>query len=185
MNLSDETTQYLATNSSEDGFASADPRIKNIFVDYNLRTPGRWTGSLAAVIGKSAVLNFGYSLKNYSNMEYSSDGNVNFSVPNNRIENTLQAASTYRIGGEYRLGQWNLRAGYRYQESPYKNEDVMSALSGYSAGLGYIFNKNLRLDFAFDRSERDYTDPVRNSNANNALRQSVFTNYILTLSFGI
>lgn len=184
-NLSDETSQYMDTNSNADGFASVNPRIKNIFVDYNLRTPGRWTGSLAAVFGKSAVVNFGYSIKDFSNMKYSSDGHVDFSVPNSRIDNTLQAASTYRIGGEYRLGHWNLRAGYRYEESPYKDDKVMSELTGYSAGLGYNFNERFRLDFAFDRAERDFIDPVRNSNASNAMRESVFTNYILTLSFAL
>ena len=183
--ISEETIQYLETGSDEFGTAIADPQVTNIFPDYQLRTPGKFTGSLAVVFGKSGLVSFDYSTKNYSNTEFGSEyGDHVFAAQNAAIENNLQAASTYRVGGEYRLKEWSLRAGYRLEESPYKNEDVMGNLSGYSLGLGYDFG-NIEVDFAFDRAQREYGQVLYQTGlAERAIIDNTNSNYTLSVSFG-
>lgn len=184
--ISEETLQYLETDSNEFGSATADPRVINIFPDYQLRTPGKFTGSLAMVFGRSGLLSFDYSYKNYSNTEFDSEFNDRaFSAQNAAIENNLKGASTYRVGGEYRIEAWSLRGGYRFEESPYENEEVMGNLSGYSLGFGYDFG-NLELDFAYDFYQREYHQNLLQT----GLQEQAFvdnhnSNYTVTLSFGI
>ncbi|HET8885373.1 MAG TPA: outer membrane protein transport protein, partial [Salinimicrobium sp.] len=184
--ISEETLQYLETDSNEFGPATANPNVINIFPDYQLRTPGKLTGSLAMVFGKSGLLSFDYSYKDYSNTEFDSEfGNHVFAGQNTSIENNLKAASTYRVGGEYRIENWSLRGGYRFEESPYENEEIMGNLSGYSLGFGYDFG-NLELDFAYDFSEREYRQTLLQT----GLEEQAFvdnhnSNYTVTLSFGI
>ena len=58
-----------------------------------------------------------------------------------------------RIGAEYRIKEWSLRGGYRYEQSPYKNKKVVGDLSGFSTGFGYNFGTT-RLDMAYAYSQR-------------------------------
>jgi long-subunit fatty acid transport protein len=66
----------------------------------------------------------------------------------------LTASSTFKIGGEYRIKEWSLRAGYRFQESPYADGETLGDLTGYSVGAGYNWGK-VKFDLAVDRSEQD------------------------------
>lgn len=184
--LSEETVQYLETASNEFGTAIADPRVTNIFPDYQLRTPGKIMGSMAVVFGNSGLISFDWSNKNFGNTEFGSEyGDHVFASQNAAIENNLKTASTYRLGGEYRLSQWSLRAGYRLEESPYKNENIMGNLTGYSFGLGYDFG-NIELDFAFDRSTRDYGQRLYQTGlTERAMIDNTNSRYTLSLSFGI
>ena len=83
------------------------------------------------------------------------------------------------------MENWSLRGGYRIEESPYSNDDLIGDLIGYSVGLGYNFG-NIKLDLAYDmaQQERSYQlFPV-------GLTDSAFldennSNYTLTLSFGL
>jgi long-subunit fatty acid transport protein len=67
---------------------------------------------------------------------------------------TLGAMNSYRLGGEYRIEQVSLRAGYRFEESPYADSDFVGDLNGFSAGVGYNFGAS-RLDLAYSRTEQD------------------------------
>ncbi|HET8839402.1 MAG TPA: outer membrane protein transport protein [Flavobacteriaceae bacterium] len=184
--LSEETVQYLETASDEFGTAIADPRVTNLFPDYQLRTPGKITASMAVVFGKSGLISFDWSNKNFANTEFGSEyGDHVFAVQNSVIENNLKTASTYRIGGEYRLSEWSLRAGYRLEESPYRNEKIMGNLTGYSFGVGYDFG-NIELDFAFDRASRDYGQRLYQTGfTERAMIDNTNSHYTLSLSFGI
>lgn len=184
--ISDETFQYLETYSDEFGTAIADPQVLNIFPEYQLRTPGKYTGSLAYIFGKSGLISFDYSYKDFSNTEFNSEFQNNvFQAQNATIENNLKAVSTYRLGGEYRIQNWSLRGGFRYEESPYENEDMMGNLTGYSVGFGYDFG-NIALDFAYDLAQRDYNQRLYQTGlSETALVENNYANYTLSISFGI
>lgn len=184
--ITEETSQYLETYSIIDGRAIADPNVINLFPDYQLRTPGKFTGSFAMVFGKSGLISFDYSYKDFSNTEFDSNLGANsFSIQNTAIENNLTAASTYRVGGEYRIANWSLRGGYRLVESPYQNENIMSDLNGYSLGFGYDFG-NTSLDFAYDYAERDYQQRLYQTGLNDrAFIENTNSNYTVTLSFAL
>jgi long-subunit fatty acid transport protein len=69
------------------------------------------------------------------------------------MESQFNAASELRIGAEYRIKEWSLRGGYRYEESPYNDKKVVGDLSGFSTGFGYNFGTT-RLDLAYAYSQR-------------------------------
>ena len=48
----------------------------------------------------------------------------------------LGNAVELRIGGEYRIKQTSLRAGYRYEQSPYENSNYISDLTSEEYPLG-------------------------------------------------
>lgn len=184
--ISEETTQYLETYSSALGTGVADPNVLNTFPEYKLRTPGKFTGSLAVVFGKSGLISFDYSYKDFSNTEFDSKFNNDaFQYQNDLMKNSLAVASTYRIGGEYRIENWSLRGGYRFEESPYANDDIMSSLNGYSLGFGYDFG-NVMLDFAYNFSEREYNQRLYQTDFNEPIFvENSNSNYTVSLSFGL
>ena len=121
---------------------------------YRFQTPSKWTGSLAYVFGKSGLISLDYSIKDYGNTTYTLNSNYfsNQSV-NAQIGNQLHAAGEFHLGGEYRIKEWSLRGGYRYEQSPYKDKKIMGDLAGFSTGFGYNFGM-MRLDVSYAHSQR-------------------------------
>ncbi|NNK87256.1 MAG: transporter, partial [Flavobacteriaceae bacterium] len=158
LTMEEETTQFLATNIDQGGGATAqinlDPRIINIFPRYDLRTPAKFTGSAALVLGKIGLISFDYSRQNFSNIRLQPESDPAFVVQNDIISNALKAANSYRIGGEIRHDRFSFRGGYKLIESPYENDTFYGDLTGYSLGIGYSFGK-AKIDFAFQDSERE------------------------------
>lgn len=154
--LNDELLQSFAYEEATNGNSRFWLPV-NDYETYKLRTPGKWTGSLAYIFGTRGLLSLDYSIKDYANIHYGSTGSGGnyYDALNTEIENTMEMASTLRIGGELRASRWSFRGGYRYEQSPYKNDDVMGDLTGFSGGLGYSFGRT-RLDLAYNYWERDY-----------------------------
>lgn len=180
--ISEEATQYLSTNG-DFGPKNINPQIINVYPDYRLQTPGKITGSLAYVFGTQGLISFDYSHKDYSNTKFKPAGD--FSDLNYDVANALKAASTYRIGGEYKVQQFSFRGGYRFEESPYVNGSTFGDLNGYSLGIGYNFG-NTRLDLTYDYFERDSDIPLYNvglTDTANVLNKN--SNVTLSLSFNI
>ena len=119
---------------------------------YKLQTPSKWTGSLAYVFGKSGLISLDYSLKDYSKTRFKPNDSF-FRPLNATIESQLDLVNELRIGGEYRIKEWSLRAGYSYEESPYKNKKVLGNTTGFSTGFGYNFGST-KLDLAYAYSQR-------------------------------
>ncbi|SDH96846.1 OmpP1/FadL family transporter [Winogradskyella thalassocola] len=186
--ISDETSQYLATSRLEGGSninQIVNPNVVNIYEEYKLQTPGKITGSLAYVFGRKGLLSFDYAVKDYSNSKFKPTTDALFSSLNNSISNDLDSAVSYRLGGEYRFKQVSFRGGYRFEESPYKNDNFYGNLNGYSLGLGYNFG-DITLDFAFSQSQRDYDYQLYSEGLTDAAQfQSKYTDLILTLAFNI
>lgn len=184
--ITEKTTQRLETYSDQfDETIAVNPNVVNFYPDYKLKTPGKITGSLAVLFGTQGLLSFDYSYKDYSNTELRPTGDPEFMFQNSLISDNLKAASTYRIGGEYRIENFSLRGGYRMEESPYEDEVTIGDLNGYSLGLGYNFG-NLKLDLAYDNATR--TDNPRFYQVgltNTAGIDRDFSSVILSLSFGI
>jgi hypothetical protein len=151
--IREETTQYLRTVSDVDGSIAINPNIVNIYPSYRLQTPGKIGGSLAYVFGSTGLFSFDYSLKDYSSAKFKPTSDAYFSSQNNTINNQLTSASTYRFGAEYKVKQFSLRGGYRYEESPYKNGTTVGDLTGYSFGIGVNFG-NTKIDLTYDQANR-------------------------------
>lgn len=186
--ISEETTQYLGTIRNDGGSNISqiiDPRVVNVYPDYKLQTPGKITGSLAYIFGNTGLISFDYSLKDYGDTKFKPTSDPYFASQNDIMSTTLKNASTYRIGGEYRIQQLSLRAGYRFEESPYENDSFYGNLNGYSFGLGYNFG-NVKLDVAYDRAQRDYNHQLYAVGLTDAAQiDSKNSNFTLTLGFSL
>ena len=186
--INEETSQFLQT--TVDGFSSPiviSPSFTNIFPEYRLRTPGKISGSLAYVFGDKGLISFDYSRKDFGNTEFRPVNDAFFAFQNNEISTLLGVANSYRIGGEYRINQLSLRAGYRIEGSPYADESFFGDLTAYSLGVGYRFG-NLSFDIAFTQAQRE-TNNFLFSNAptfrESANLDTRLTDVVFTMAFGI
>ena len=149
-------------------------------MDYDLRTPWRFIGSVATVIGSKAILSADYEYVATDNIRVKDDweGNYNHFTENKYttedVKAYLQGQHIIRLGGEYRINpSWSLRAGYSYQTGAAKNDvkedkvdvNVCGISTAYTydlstqymtAGVGYRHN-HFYLDLA-------YVHKYRNSN---------------------
>ena len=186
--ISEETTQYLATLRDDNGLnvtETLDPQIINVFPDYKLQTPAKITGSIALVIDKQAIISFDYSRKDYGNTKFKPESDQHFSAQNNLISNSLKAANTYKIGGEYRHNKTSFRAGYKLEESPYNNTNFYGDLKGFSIGLGYNFGST-KVDFAYENSKRIIDSQLYNVGLTDAVRiDSDNSNFTISLSLNL
>ena len=187
--LNDETTQSISSSGYNYGnpanpalsSVTVNPNITNVYDPYALQTPGKWTGSLAYVFGKHGLLSVDYLLKDYSNTKFGPKDQ--FTGINNEMSNTLELVSEVRVGGEYKIKQWSLRAGYKYEQSPYLKKYKMSDLNGYSGGLGYNFG-NTKLDLAYSYAKRNnahqfFSQGLTDYSSNIAIKNNV----TMTLAF--
>lgn len=181
--LQDEFTQSLQTNIYQQGklnFYNTDPGLVTLYDKYTIKNPGSFTGSLAYVFGQKGLLSFDYTRKDYSTIEYSASG-ANYDAVNDYYKNNLQATNEFRVGGEYRLNQVSLRAGYRFANTPYKNKDILGDLSSYSAGIGYSFGAS-RLDLGYVFWNQDSSQKMISSGTSN-LAQIQSNNHNISLTY--
>ncbi len=155
--IQEETTQRLITDDNLGVTRFVDPNVINIFPEYKLRTPESYTGSIAILFGQQGLISLDYSYKDYSSIHISSDENINFSSLNTGIDNNLQGSATIRIGSEWRDGNWSYRGGFRFEESPYKNDAILGDKTGFSIGAGYTFEQ-FKFDVAYDYTEQQRTE---------------------------
>jgi hypothetical protein len=185
--LSDEFTQKLVSVSSATDLPDmndpVDPQITNFYEPYKLQTPAKLTGSFAYVFGKSGLISVDYAIKNYSNTKFTPENDPYFRDTNSDMNAKLDNASELRIGGEYKIVALSLRAGYRLEQSPYKNKTTMGDLTGYSAGLGYDFG-SAKLDLAYSYAQRDSNQGFFNQGFTDGAKINTTTNNVsVTLLF--
>mgnify|MGYP006153363981 FL=1 len=143
---------------------------------YNLRTPLKGSFGASYIIGGQGIISADIDYVDYASIKLSSnDGNGNstlFRENNAQIRENYQGAINYRVGGEYKIENLSLRAGYAVNGSPYKNDDVGKFdVKIISAGLGYRVS-NYSIDLAYQRINSDltsspytlnnFTEPVAN-----------------------
>ena len=184
--ISEETTQYLETQRTNNGQTNTvvvDPRVLNIYEDYNLKTPGKLAASAAYIFGKSGLISFDYSYKDFSEITFKPTSDPVFASEYTNIETVLKGASTYRLGGEYRFNDVSFRAGYRFEESPYNNKQIMDDLNGFSLGLGYNFG-NYYMDLSYARTEQERQQQLYSTGlTDSALINTIDDSFVFT--FGL
>lgn len=177
--LTDELSQSVVAISSNNlETLPADvvsPNVVNVYQPYRLQTPSKTTLSLAYVFGKTGLISIDYAARDFSSTAFKPKNDAFFMGLNNTMNNTLNTTGELRVGGEYKIKALSLRAGYRYEQSPYKNTAVMGDLTGYSAGLGYNFGST-KLDLSYANASRNtqqgffsqgFTDGARIATVNN------------------
>ncbi|MTG96989.1 outer membrane protein transport protein [Myroides albus] len=163
--LKDELYQGLRTQMSYDNntnFIYPDVVLKT--PTYKLKTPSKYTASLAYIFQEKGLISVDYSLKDYSNNKYKPTNE--YQDINQDFNNELQVASELRIGAEYKIKQVSLRGGYRFEQSPYKNTKYVGDLNSFSLGLGYNFGPS-RLDLSYNHTARNYQTTLVDMSYNN------------------
>lgn len=161
--LNDELRQTIGTTGYNYG-SPPDPNLSNsnpdsdfniIYLPYKLQTPSKWTGSFAYIFGKTGLISIDYAIKDYSSTNYTIQNDFRNKNINSQLVNNLNSSTgELRIGAEYKIKEWSLRGGYRYEQSPYKNLKTFGDLTGYSGGFGYNFGST-KLDLAYSYAQRN------------------------------
>ncbi|MGD9327627.1 MAG: outer membrane protein transport protein [Cyclobacteriaceae bacterium] len=115
--------------------------------NYSLVTPMRLNTGLAFFFNKNGFISADVEWVDYSNIKLTFDqGGLNDG--NAEIQDKYRSVINYRLGGEFRTGDFRIRAGYNYLNNPLKDtEEVNRAKSTYSAGFGYR-KKKFYIDLA-------------------------------------
>ena len=128
-------TNYRTSKSSPDGQ-----------YDYNLLTPWRWIGDAGIIIGKKGFISAEVEYVDYptarftfNNTSDDPDATKYQRELNNKISKELEAGFNYRIGAEYVLGDFRVRAGYGIYATPYANDSQTN--SSFSLGFGARLEK--------------------------------------------
>ena len=160
----DETYSYdFETNynnfflAAEDTLLSSILTQSDLFVsEYELSTPLRINTGVAFFLGKSGFISGDVEFVNYRNANLQS---VDFDVDadNRTINNLYQPTINLRLGGEYRVGNFRLRAGYAHFGDPFDIEDGIDRSSNtISAGFGVKF-PNYYFDLGVNHSSLNST----------------------------
>lgn len=186
--ISEETSQYVETQRIQDNQTITeiiDPNVLNVFENYNLQTPGKITASTAYIFGEKGLVSLDYSYKDFSTIQFRPKNDPFFAFQNTAINNQLSGASTIRLGGEYRINQLSLRGGYKYEQSPYDNGDIVGDLNGFSLGFGYNFG-NFTLDISYTRASQDRSEQLYDIGlTDTATVTTIASNLMFTFGFSL
>lgn len=131
----------------------------------DLNSAQKFTGSAAFVIGKKGLISVDYTYTDFGSAKFMPE--KDFGGENSYLHNDMKGSSTVKVGAETRIQNVSLRAGFRYQQSPF-DKDIQIAgtshqyrpygdLTGYSVGVGYNFH-NFYVDASYDflKQDRNY-----------------------------
>lgn len=138
-------TDYNASKSSPLGEFS-----------YNLRTPGRFIGSIAATFGQIGLLTADYEYVDYAKSKLDGGSDHDFYNENETIQAMYQQTHNLRLGGEIRAGEAYLRGGYAFYQTPFKSvdPDISGNRNVFSGGVG-IRNQFFFLDLSYSWSKQE------------------------------
>jgi len=153
--------------------------------EYALRTPWRFGGGLSVVLKKFGFLSVDVEYLDYSNLEYDFTTNDNSAAiaiaqrdVNSSISSDFANGLNLKIGAEYLLNKFRLRAGYGIYGTPFDNED--KGRNVLSLGAGFR-GENAYIDLAFrtSKSEEGYTPYTSNSGFDQQVISDIRANSIL------
>ncbi len=155
------------------------PGATTVFEPYNLQTPSKTTASFAYVFGKKGLISTDFAFKNYAGTQFTPK--KDFTSTNDFMSKNLNLSKEIRVGAEYKIEKVSLRAGYRWEETPFKT--TYGDLTAYSGGLGFNFG-NTKLDVSYVRSKRFYNESFFTQGLNDKANISEIKNNVsVTLLF--
>jgi long-subunit fatty acid transport protein len=184
--LTDQLTQGVATtslNNQDNNTRPSSYQDTQEYLPYNIHTPAKWTGSFAYIFGKRALFSTDVSLKDYSSTRFRPVNQQPYKFLNSYMNSVLDNTLEVRLGAEYKIKQISLRGGYRFEQSPYKIDQALGDLTGYSAGVGYTFGEN-RIDLAYAHEYRNMNQSFLSSGMNDPARLNRKNNTV-TISYSI
>lgn len=153
--------------------------------DYALTTPWRFLGGASLVFYNKGLISADYEFVDYSlgRLSTSAAGD-NFFDQNTAVRSVYTAGSIIRLGGEYRLDPFRLRAGYQYRSNPINTTDYTGDLSQktYSIGAG-VKNKYTYIDVAYALSQSN-TSLYLYDGVEESIHNEIWNSHI-TFTFGM
>ncbi|WP_158800491.1 OmpP1/FadL family transporter [Pedobacter sp. L105] len=176
MHMEEDYSEILNSNITGTSANPAGTTSNNDFLNssfnYNVRTPYKGSLGASVILGKNALISADVDYVNYASTRLSeSDGYGDLIDENNAyIKQNYTHAFNYRVGGEYRIQSFSIRAGYGVNGSPYKGDDNNTFdVKYYSAGLGYRIGMYY-MDIAYQRTTthntfspyelNDFSEPI-------------------------
>ncbi|MEQ7801067.1 hypothetical protein ABDJ41_14790 [Pedobacter sp. ASV1-7] len=113
---------------------------------YRLKTPLKGSLGASYVIGGQGIISADVDFIDYSSTKFSMDGGgmltQDMAADNAEIKKFYTSAVNYRVGGEYKINDLSLRAGYGLNGSPVKDDTKKIFDTQYfTGGLGYRINE--------------------------------------------
>lgn len=155
-NLSERYEQRISYVFNGELDPNPDYPLPNYY-DYQLKTPGKFTGSFAYVFGQYGLISFDYIYQGYKKTKLKPSSN--FNDENADLNAGLRNTNSFKIGTEWKYNIFSFRGGYRIIQSPFVDSSTEYDINGYSLGLGVKFSKRFKMDFAYDNSS--YRDQYR------------------------
>lgn len=155
--LKDEIAQRLETVDAGGADFVYEDGVYVEFPNYRLQTPGHIAGSLAYQYKDRLSLGFDYIVKDYSGTKFGPE--EDFAGVNGQMNDTFDQTIEYRAGGEFKYKRWSFRGGYRFEQSPYRDNTTIGNLKSFSSGVGYSFGE-VKLDLAYTFARRNYAQPI-------------------------
>jgi hypothetical protein len=186
MHVEDDYSEVLDSRFSGGNNFQGD--VINSNFNYNLRTPYKGSLGASVIIAKNALLSADVDYVDYGTTKFSvSDGYSDIIGENNAyIKQYYTSAVNYRVGAEYRIQSFSLRAGYGVNGSPYKDDnDNTFQVKNYSGGIGYRFS-TWYIDAAYQRSETTNTfSPYELNNFSEPVASSKLARNNVFLTLGV
>lgn len=177
---------YLESRYTEPAWITINPQdSEGNFIDngeskFRLVTPGKAVGSVSFTLGDFAMLAVDLEYMNYANMKLKGTYTTFPVNANEVINNIYKDAWNVKTGGEVRFGNFYLRGGFNYLQSPYAKGEINENSDQYilTSGLGFR-DKNFLLDFAYAHHFYDertilYAYQTRYNTANYDIARSRF-----------
>ncbi len=144
--------------SYTDGFTGLEERIPESSPDgnfeYRFSTPWRVLGSFGYIVGKSGFISAEVEYLDYGNASFNLTRNANDAGTrqyqnelNGELEDGLSSTVNVRVGGEYAINAFRVRAGLGINGNPYASNLNLSS-TAISTGLGWR-TKGFYADFAY------------------------------------
>jgi long-subunit fatty acid transport protein len=107
---------------------------------YNLNTPMRFSGGATFFAGKNGFISADIDFVDYSRGRINSrDFNPN--DDNQEIRRLYGQTFNYRVGGEYRIDKFRVRAGYGLYGDPFRSSTFSRSTQQLTGGFGVRFEK--------------------------------------------
>ncbi|NEN23502.1 hypothetical protein G3O08_08305 [Cryomorpha ignava] len=186
--LTDNYRTKLTSELREPSETFSEQSSLSVF-EYRVRTPWRFMGSIAGILGKKGLVSFQYEFADFSGgklknaSSYGSNGD--FSDSNESILKNFSISNIYRAGAEYRFtNEFYGRAGFAYFSNPNRaNEFTDADLNRYqySGGLGYrAASWSLDMTYQLAKFQEVYQT---NNSADITTLSNNLSSIILTLGF--
>ena len=133
--ITEETTEFVASNDGSN--ITIEPDVINTYPEYRFKTPSKYSGSFAYIFGQKGLISVDFTQVNFDKAQFNEPNDGSLNKQNDAIKNNINAAGILRVGGEYRFGNYSIRAGYIKQGASLKNFDNSSSSKSIGGGINF------------------------------------------------